>query len=178
MASTNMAALFAGAEDAGFSGKDLSHGDYDVRVKRSSVKSGATERLLITFEAISGAGTCLEGQSFNPENKGSMFHWFRFLANFGIGRDFIMANPDITVEQIGMQIVSASDQGQTFRIRFQQQESNQQYDEVVILGDATGEPDAPKSAGRVAPPTPAVAEAVIPSPAPVEASLPQPWDNA
>lgn len=175
MASTNMAALFAGAEDAGFSGKDLSHGEYDVRVKRSSVKQGASERLLITFEAISGAGTCLEGQSFNPENKGSMFHWFRFLANFGIGRDFIMANPEITVEQIGMQMVAAADQGQSFRIRYQQQENNQQYDEVVFLGDATGEPDAVKSAGRAAPPSPAVAAGVSPSASPSEVSLPTPF---
>jgi len=178
MANVNMADLFAGAEAAGFSGADLGHGAYDVKVKRTSVKdSPGGERLLVTYEALSGKGTVLDGQTFNPDNKGLMFHWFRFLGKFNIGKEFFASNPTITVEQIGQTMVSAAEQGQTFRIRYQAQENNDVYSEVIVLGPATGEADAPKVVAA-APPVPAPAQVAPPVPAVADAAAPTPpWEQ-
>ena len=169
MTTINMADLYAGAESEGFSGADLTHGTYDVKVKRTSVKSGEKgDRLLVTFESLDGAGTVLEGQSFNPNNKGMMFHWFRFLAHFQMGKEFFASNPTISVEQIGQFMVQGAERGQTFRIRYQPQEGSDQYSEVVILGPATGE----GSVARTASTLPAVAPAPAPVPTSVQAAPP------
>lgn len=171
MTTYSMGQMYADAEAEGFSGADLPHGEYDVRVKRSSVKEakGGAERLLVTFEAVSGQGSVLTGQNWNPgpdeSAKNSRFYWFRFLANLGIGKEFFQSNPQITVEQIGQVLVQMAQQGRTYRIKVS---ARGEYTDVEVLGAATGAPDAPAAGVSPAPaPAPAAAPAAAPQPAPV-----------
>jgi len=170
MTNYNMGQMFADAEAAGFAGRDLPFGEYDVKVKRTGVKQATKgERLFVTFESLSGQGTVLDGQNWTPTTegtedeiksaKGSRFHWFRFLANFGLGQEFFAGNPTITPEQIGTVLTQQAESGQAVRIKVY---ASGNWTNVDILGPATGAPDAPEVAAQA---VTAKAPAVAPQPA-------------
>ncbi len=173
MATMTMGEMLAAAEEQGFSSKDMSDGDYDVRVKRTMVKEGRVDgdaRLLVTYEALSDGATFLDGQNCTPSNPKSLFYWFRFCNAMGITKEYFQANPGTTVENVGKLLTDSQD---TFRIRIKPQSNNSDYKEVEILGDATGEPDVTAQASS---PSPSSAEAPTPpSPPSGGSDTERPW---
>lgn len=165
MTTTTMGDLFAKAEKDGFSGKDMPHGEFDVRVKSATVKiakKSGQERLVVTLEALSGEGACQDGSNFNPEAE-SHYFWFKFLSNFIDTKAFFTANPTANVTQIGAAIQQLAEGGQlNMRIRLSAQVDNPQYSEVTYLGPATGAADVFGSAAPAAA-VPAAAPVAVPT---------------
>lgn len=158
MSTYNMADLYNEAEKEGMDlSPDLPNGIHTVRVKSSGVTKGAkSDRLYLVLEALDGSGTIVHGNNFMPDNKNSLFYWFRFLGDFGIGKDFLAANPGVTLEALGSAIES---RGAMYRVEVAPQKKNPQYTEVKVLGEVDSAP------------TPAV------DPAPAGDSEPAPWEQ-
>lgn len=147
MSTVNMADLFKEAEAEGLDvSPDLPRGTHTVRIKSHGVKDitgkNAGERLYFVLEAVDGSGTIVHGQNFTPENKKSLFFWFRFLAEYGVGKDFYAANPTATPAAIGKMI---ADQGLTYRAEVKAQKNNPQYNEISISpAEASVSPTPPQ----------------------------------
>jgi len=164
MASMSMAEHFANTDI----NEDLPHGEFDVKVKRTMVKPGKVEgdsRVLVTWEALSGAGTVLEGQGYMPSNPKTLFHWFNFITKMGFTKEFMQNNPDVTSHDIASYIDAAKDTD-TYRIRIEPQANNPQYNRVTILGAATGEADVLSAQESAPSPVQAESPEAIPPPAP------------
>ncbi len=144
MSTTTMGDLFARAEADGFSGKDMPHGEFDVRVKSAKVriaKKTGQERITVTFEALSGLGTCQDGSNFNPDGE-SHYFWFKFLSNFIDVKEFFTNFQAATVTDTANAIQQLADGQQlNLRINLQAQVDNPDYNEVAYLGPATGVAD-------------------------------------
>jgi len=134
MSTVNMAELFKEAEAEGLDvSPDLPRGAHTVRIKSSGVKAltgkSQGERLYFVLEAVDGSGTIVHGQNFTPDNKKSLFFWFRFLAQYGVTKDFYAANPTATPEAIGRFI---ADQGKMYTAEVKAQKNNPQYNEIEV----------------------------------------------
>jgi hypothetical protein len=157
MSTVNMAELFAEAEASGLDvSPDLGHGTHMARIKSSGVTSSAGgDRLYFVLEEVNGAGTAVHGQNFTPNNKKSLFFWFKFLADYGVEKDFYVANPNATPEAIGKLI---ADQGNTYEVKIFPQKNNPEYNDFEVklasaaaptpaaVADAPSPGDAPKAA--------------------------------
>ena len=161
----NMGQLFAKAKEQGHDYEDLPLGEFDVRVKgaRAHTTQKGAPRLLVTYEALSGAGTVMDGKNAPDESstEGAIYYWFQFLKAAGLTEEYFTspANANNTLEDIARDISNLPEVTRRIKIS-----KNGTYTNVDVVGPATGAADAPEGAGPATPPPPAVPGAAVPPP--------------